>query len=91
MEVYFHILHAVFASTVAGGGGGGRLEGSGGGGDGPPAPRLLEVGQEAKFYMVDDDPPSMLGMGSGGGCLTVCIVRLLPWRSVILERAVGCG
>ena len=30
-------------------------------GDGPPAPRMLELGQEAEFYMVNNVPPSTRG------------------------------
>ena len=60
------------------------LRGRGGGGDGQPAPRMLEVGQEAKFYMVDNDLPST---PVGGGRLAVHIVSPLPRRSVIFQRA----
>jgi len=73
------------------GGGGGRLDGGVGGGDGLPAPRMLEVGQEAECYMVDDDPPSTRGEGGGGGRLAAHIVRPLPRGLVVFERAVAAG
>ena len=72
------------------GGAGGRLDGGGGGGDGLPAPRMLEVGQEVEFYMVDNDPPSTRGGGGGGGGrLAASIVRPLPWGSVVFECTVA--
>ena len=54
-------------------------------------PRLLEVGQEAEFYMVHDDPPSTRGGGGGGGRLAVRIVRPLPWGLVVFKRAMAAG
>ena len=73
------------------GGGGGRLNGGGGSEDGPPAPRMLEVGQEAEFYMVDNNLPSTWGGGGGSGHLAVCIVRPLPRGLVVVEHAVAAG
>ena len=40
------------------------LDSGGGGGDGTLAPRILEVGRDAEFNMVNNDPPSTRG---GGG------------------------
>jgi len=54
-------------------------------------PRMLEVGQEAEFYMVDDDPLSTRGGGGGGGRLAARIVRPLPRGSAIFERTVAAG
>ena len=42
-------------------------------------PRMLEVGQEAEFYMVVDDPPSTRGGGGGSGRLAA---RIVPWPRV---------
>ena len=54
------------------------------------APRMLEVGQEVEFYMVDNDPPSTRGGGGGGGGrLAASIVRPLPWGSVVFECTVA--
>ena len=80
--MYFRVSHNVFAS----GGGGGD---DGGSGDGPPAPMMLEVGQKAEFYMVDNDPPSTRGGGSGR--LKARIVRPLPQGSVFFKRAMAVG
>ena len=88
--MYFHVSHTLFASAVAEGGGG-RLDSGDGGGDGPPALRMLEVGQEAEFYMVDVDLMSMQGGGGGVGRLAARIVRPLPQGSVVFERAVAAG
>ena len=52
-------------------------------------PRMLEVGQEAGFYMVDDDPPSTRGGCGGGGRLAARIVRPLPRGSVVFECAMA--
>ena len=52
---------------------------------------MLEVGQEAEFYMVANNLPSTWGGGGGSGHLAVCIVRPLPRGLVVVEHAVAAG